>query len=258
MFQKALILNPIQSSEPCEDRSQALLNLAKSLKVEVLGKKKSSEAAREALDHEASWLSSFDLNSLDQEDKARAFWINLYNALLIHAVLALKIQSKVSEVPGFFRRVSYSVGGQRYSLDIIEHGILRGNRGHPLRFGLPQIWPWDPRRQCVIPLDPRIHFALNCGAVSCPPIRSYDSAKLDSQLTLATESFLSQNLSLKPKTKEICLSRLLLWYAGDFGKNWPERLRWMLPFIKDDEVKSRLKEAESWKRRFDDYDWSLA
>ena len=46
--------------------------------------------------------------------------------------------------------------------------------GHPLRFGLGQWMPWDARRCLVVrPMDLRIHFALNCGAASCPPIRFY-------------------------------------------------------------------------------------
>ncbi|MDF1666544.1 MAG: DUF547 domain-containing protein [Planctomycetota bacterium] len=260
VLKKPLILNPTENTDNPGDlgQAQSLLRLAKTIKVNVFAGTIDPREACEDLARESAWLRSVDVKNITSETCARAFWINIYNALIIHGVFALNIKKSVSEAPSFFKRVSYLIGGQPFSLDVIEHGILRQNRGHPLRFGLPQLWPWDSRRRFVLPLDPRIHFALNCGAFSCPPIRDYDAEKLDGQLNLASESFISQNLSLVPDKKEIRLSRLFLWYARDFGTSWPARLRWMLPFTKDEAIKSVLKKAESWKRRFDDYDWSLA
>ena len=101
-----------------------------------------------------------------------AFWINVYNALALHGAVALDVRRSVWRVWNFLGRVSYRVGPHVLSLDEIEHGILRGNR----RRALP---PWAPfgtrgaRRALVIdPVDPRVHFALNCGAASCPPSAS--------------------------------------------------------------------------------------
>lgn len=257
---KPIVLNSAEPEQSTGESGQAqtLLHLAKEVKVKVSTQDIEGAVAGRQLTEASAWLRHFDLETLSDEVQARAFWINLYNALIIHGIFSLDIKKTVFEAPKFFKRVSYNIGGKIFSLDLMEHGILRQNRGHPLRFGIPQIWPWDQRRRFVIPLDPRIHFALNCGASSCPPIRSYDPDKLDSQLNLATESFISQNLSLVPDQKEIRLSRLFLWYARDFGTSWPTRLRWMIPFTKDEETKSVLNKAQSWKRRFDDYDWSLA
>ena len=82
-------------------------------------------------------------------------------------------------------RFAYNIGGHNLTLDEIEHGILRGNKPHPSNHQGPPIFgdPADPRiRLAVTNFDPRIHFALNCGALSCPPIRIYTAEKLDKQV----------------------------------------------------------------------------
>lgn len=76
--------------------------------------------------------------------------------------------------------------------DDIEHGILRGNATAPASLGAllklpflarPQFKKGDPRREYVVtPVDPRIHFALVCGAKSCPPIKLYTPDNLDDGL----------------------------------------------------------------------------
>jgi hypothetical protein len=74
----------------------------------------------------------------------------------------------------YYASASYDIGGQIFSLNDIENGLLRINRppatplcGAPFRKN-------DPRAaHCVSTFDPRIHFTLNCGALSCPPILSY-------------------------------------------------------------------------------------
>jgi hypothetical protein len=115
-----------------------------------------------------------------------AFWINVYNALALHGAVALDVRRSVWRVWNFFGRVSYRVGPHVLSLDEIEHGILRGNR----RRALPPWAPfgtWDARRALVIdPVDPRIHFAINCGAASCPPVGIYHAGAIDAQLRVAT------------------------------------------------------------------------
>ena len=75
------------------------------------------------------------------------------------------------------------IAGKQWSLDDIEHGIIRANTKHPYQFfRLPFPKSNDPRRSlCVSTLDPRIHFALNCGANSCPPISTYTPEALDEE-----------------------------------------------------------------------------
>ena len=65
---------------------------------------------------------------------------------------------------GFWRIHAYNIGGLVYNLDEIEHGVLRRNKGHP-NAGKQEFPDDDPRAKVSLTsLDPRIHFALNCGA----------------------------------------------------------------------------------------------
>jgi hypothetical protein len=136
-------------------------------------------------------LQLLDLHSLRERNQKLAFWINIYNTVVIHGVIELGLEKSVKELPAFFNRVTYEIGGFRFSLNEMEHGILRGNRRHPYGLLKPFLRK-DPRMKFTItPLDPRIHFALVCGARSCPPIAFYEAERIDSQLQLAAESFIN-------------------------------------------------------------------
>ena len=67
--------------------------------------------------------------------------------------------------------------------------------------------------------DPRVHFAINCGATSCPPIRAYTAQDLDAQLDLATRAYLAApgGWRLDEATGTVHLSRLFRWYRREFG-----------------------------------------
>lgn len=146
-----------------------------------------------------------------QELEARAFWLNIYNALTLHAMHTAQIKETVLESVGFYSKFGYQIQDFVFTLNDIEHGVLRHNQAVLLQppFGLH-----DPRMVFVLPLDPRIHFALNCGAVSCPPIRAYDAMLLDQQLELATSSYL-ENCRLEADT--VWLPRLFAYYPKDFA-----------------------------------------
>lgn len=166
-------------------------------------------------------LWAFDPFSLSDPDARKAFWINLYNALIVHAVIAYDVRESITEIGGVFDRAAYGVGGYRFSADDIEHGILRANAGHPLIPG-PRFSAHDPRRDLALEsLDPRIHFTLNCGAESCPPIGFYDSEHLDQQLDMAAVHFTSSGgVSVDRTAKTVQLSRIFTWYASDFNGKW--------------------------------------
>ena len=149
---------------------------------------------------------------------ARAFWINLYNALTLQAMMHHRVRNSVLEVPGFFDCCAYRVHagsfGFTLSLNEIEHGILRGNRA--ILFTTP-FAANDPRKRLILPLEPRVHFALNCGAISCPPIRAYRAEDLEAQLETATRSYLqSVRVENHRGTPTVILPKLLQWYAKDF------------------------------------------
>lgn len=222
-------------------------------------------AAFENFSRQLAALRAFDPLSLGNVDARKAFWINVYNALMIHAVIAYGVRRSIREVPAVFDRAAYVIGGHRYSANDIEHGVLRANAGSLLVPG-PQFAKADPRRAQMMPaLDPRIHFALVCAARSCPPIGVYQPDQLDQQLDLAARHFInSGQLLLERATMTIKLSRLFSWYAADFGGRWfglrgrPALVKFASAYLADEEMRTFI-EAHLGRLhvRFLSYDWTL-
>ncbi|CAF0910468.1 unnamed protein product [Didymodactylos carnosus] len=145
----------------------------------------------------------------------------------------------------------------------IEHGILRGNKPHS-NCTQRHFTYNDPRakysmRKC----DPRIHFALNCGAKSCPQIAIYSSTNLEKALNMATTSFCNGEVDIVLDNQEIRMSKLFLWYRSDFGRSETEVLRWIAKYI-DEPKQSLLKTLldkqgarEGLRISYKTYDWML-
>lgn len=148
-------------------------------------------------------------NIYELEEKAvsfrTAFFINLYN-IFHFAASAIVGSPKTSAERVRFFALRVRIGQHSFPLDDIEHGVLRG-----VRFEAT-----DPRASFVVPLDPRIHFALNCGAKSCPAISVYSSEEsaLNQELTWAAAAFCSENVRCDENT--VTVSRLFSWYRNDF------------------------------------------
>jgi len=205
-------------------------------------------------------LRRFKPDALPGETARRAFWINLYNALVLDAVISFGVQRSVTEgVLGtfsFFRRAAYLVDGRRVSLEDIEHGILRANRGNPFVPGA-HFTSTDPRWAWRLPLDPRLHFALNCGGRSCPPIRTYMAEKLDQQLDLAARAFLDVSVEIRPEKNQLWLSRIMQWYSRDFGGR-EGILDFVVRYLPDDERRAYVIDNRATiDLRHQKYDWRL-
>lgn len=181
-----------------------------------------------------------------------AFWLDVYNAV---AQQALRDDPSLFE-PRFgilrpiFRRPLVTVAGHDLSLDEIEHGLLRGSQlGWGLGY-LPDPFPSAfERRFRVHSADPRVHFALNCGATSCPPIAVYRADEVDAQLDLATQSYLDAEATYDPTENVARVPRHMLWYRGDFGGR-----RGIREFLQQYDV---IPEDASPRVRYRSYDWSL-
>ena len=208
-------------------------------------------------------LQSFDPSALGSRQERLAFWINLYNALIVDAVIQFEVKRSVNEVPGFFWRAAYKIGGRRYGSFDIEHGLLRANASHPAIPG-PHFGSRDPRRRYSLEqLDPRIHFALVCAARSCPPIAVYDAAHIDEQLDMAAHAFINHGgVKIDHAADEVWLSQIFQWYATDF-RGRPFALgdkRPLLEFISAylaDEADREYMRRDKLTVRFRPYDWSL-
>ncbi len=162
-------------------------------------------------------LRALHLPELARDPSAQAFWINLYNVLVIHGVVALGIRRSVMEVPSFFGTVAYRVGDLLFTPDEIENGILRANARHPAT-GLRPFASGDPRLDFAMPAaDPRIHAALVCAAKACPPIAFYDGDRIDEQLALAARTFVTHDTEVDERARAVRLSILYRYYADDFG-----------------------------------------
>ena len=118
----------------------------------------------------------------------------------------------------------------------------------------------DPRLQfAVVPLDHRIHFALVCGARSCPPIGFYEADQIDFQLQLAAMSFInSPQVKILPQEGTVLISMIFKWYKVDFGGSDRTLLETLLNYLDEGEKKTFLKENRDRIRiRYQPYDWNL-
>lgn len=213
-------------------------------------------------------LRGLNLQSLNTREQKLAFWINLYNALIVDAVIRFDIRKSVREAGGFFLKAAYNIGGYRFSADDIEHGILRANAGHPAIPG-PQFGADDPRLAFVLDrFDHRIHFALVCASESCPPINVYEAASIDEQLTLAAQNFVNGgSFRIDLNAKKVHLSKIFQWYAPDFGGtllnmvglgDFSTVLRTAGQYLVDSPQKTAvLEHPQEFNVKIDRYDWSL-
>lgn len=188
--------------------------------------------------------------AIDSLEERRSFWINLYNGAVIDLAVTMGVRRTVKEVRGFFRRRHIEVAGESLSLDEVEHGFLRADRRHPARLLPPLLLRPRLRSWMALPFDPRIHFALNCGGRSCPPIRFYTPAAIDDQLAQATTAFLDAAVALDPETATITANPILHWYRGDFEAvgGIEELLR---------RYRTGGLEVRPWRFAWSQYDWEI-
>jgi Protein of unknown function, DUF547 len=165
-------------------------------------------------------LQTADMRMLQWElrgdDAKKAFWLNMYNAFV--QIALLQNPGSYQSRNRFFGRRFIEVAGKKISLNLIEHGILRRSL---LKWGLGYLANPFPssfeKKMRVSQLDCRIHFALNCGAQSCPPIAFYTPLKINTQLAMATANYLGQQAMYIPAQNKWLLPALIKWFWGDFG-----------------------------------------
>lgn len=196
-----------------------------------------------------------DLRELSTDDERKAAWINLYNALAHHALFENDFRGSILWKFGFYEHSAYMMQGELYSLNVIEHGILRLNRWLPVTL-YRALWGQDMRLQMrPQTFDPRIHFALHCGAQSCPAIRSYDPATLDAQLKYATEHYFAEMCTVDRAAKKVTLPFLCQLYKGDFGSKAELQAFATAHLSESDRAWVHATQGISWK--FGKYDWTI-
>ena len=163
----------------------------------------------------------------------------------------------------FYNSVKFYVGKFVYTFQDWENGILRGNRKAPFALRL-QFDKNDPRLDLIVKEpDARLHFGLNCGACSCPPVSNYSVENLDEELTMAAQSFCEEdrNVFLDVGKKELHLSMIFSWYKIDFVQNkrdLPGAILQYLRRLKHQELDRLLDSGVKVKVIFKPYDWRTA
>lgn len=209
------------------------------------------EEAR-AVDRAVAVLAAADPAVVPSDPAARrAFWINVYNVLAMHASRGRRSIRQWDVIEVF--RTRYSIAGLTLSPDVIEHGLLRDNAPHPA-WRVRLLASGDPALRWAVPLDPRVHFALNCGAASCPLIRYYRGESLDEDLEQAAEVFITGSTRVDSAPRVVETSKILDWYAGDFGG--PAGVLRVVARHMGMGMDER--ELSSYRLTFRSYDWSAA
>jgi hypothetical protein len=202
------------------------------------------QARENELDRYLSTLARTDPATLP-EGARMALWINAYNAYTIKLVLTRYPElESIRDIPRRWKIRRWTVGGERYSLDDIEHEILRKE--------------FD---------EPRIHFAIVCASISCPDLapEAYTAERLEEQLDRAARDFLASpdkgfRLEAVPgegaRRAEVRLSSIFKWFRKDFERRG-SLIEYVLPLLPAQDQHSLEPHVEDVRVRCRDYDWSL-
>ncbi len=206
------------------------------------GSWKASEPDRAALEQYLGTLSAADANARTTQQGKLAYWINAYNALTLQGMLDVyptsSIRNHTAKLIGYniWDDLLLPVGNRKYSLNQIEHEILR-------KLG-----------------EPRIHFAIVCASIGCPRLldHAYAPRSLESQLAENTRDFFARqrNFRVDLGGRKVRVSSILDWFGEDFGPTPKKALAGLAKYMPD-EATSKLVAGEDFSVSYLDYDWSL-
>lgn len=185
---------------------------------------------------------------LNTDSRKKAFWLNIYNAFT--QLFLSKNSDQYKKRSQFFGNKQINIAGQLLSLDRIEHGLLRRSKTKWSMGYINRLFPSSfEKENRVDTVDYRIHFALNCGARSCPPIAFYRADQLDRQLDLATKIYLKSESTYDAERNHIALPAIMGWFRGDFGGK--RKMKELLK--KTGVISADANPSVSFKK----YDWNL-
>lgn len=168
------------------------------------------------------------INAQKLNEKARlAFYINLYNLTTLKVIADNYPIKSIKDIKGgkIWDIGLMVLNGKSYSLNELENQLIRGQYK-----------------------EPRIHFLINCGAKSCPPLHTeaFTEKNIDELMDKRTRQFINDALSNTITPKQIKISKIFDWYQTDFGN--------LVSFINR---YSKTKVLNNAKISFMDYDWDL-
>lgn len=204
----------------------------------------------ERLDRYLRQLSQTDPEKLDSTDERLALWINAYNAYTLKLVAEAYPIESIHDLGTGGRIIGWllnrspwdirfaEVGGEEYTLNEIEHEILRVD--------------FD---------EPRIHFAIVCAAISCPPLRAeaYVPERLGEQLDAQGRQFLAdqRHNQFDLKRYRASLSPIFSWFKEDFGGDDESLMRFIAPLLTPNLSHAVERSTAEWNVGHTKYDWSL-
>ncbi|WP_159949013.1 DUF547 domain-containing protein [Polaribacter septentrionalilitoris] len=193
---------------------------------------KSFKADQSKLENYISYLEKTSPDNSWSANKQKAFWINAYNAYTIKLILdnyPLKSIMDIKQKGKTAWKIPFAkVGGKTYTLDHIEHEILRKKL-----------------------FDPKIHVGVNCASGSCPKLGNiaFTEDNVETELTKLMKAFVNDPTRNKIDKKKVQISEIFNWFKDDFTKNGS--VIDYLNTYSNTEIKSNAK--ISYKK----YDWSL-
>jgi hypothetical protein len=201
-------------------------------------------------------LAGFDCGALGIAQRM-PFWINVYNALVLHAVIVRGVSDSIRSVGDFYGESQYEVGGHAFSLDDIEHGLLRANV--PPRRGARRPMREDDPRQRLAPIlfDERVHFAMVSACRSSPYLMVFAEAGLDGQLEAATRRYLNAHVRLANDGTALLVPKLFDWYEADFGGTQGVRSFVIARLERDEDVETVDRRGGRVALKYLEYDWTL-
>jgi len=188
-----------------------------------------------------SEIAGTDPSALATREERLAYWINVYNIFAIDLIVKNYPVKSIKDVGSFFRPVwrrdAGTIAGRAYTLDEIEHDILR-----PMG-------------------EPRIHAAIVCASVSCPNLRRepFEAKRLSAQLDDSLRAWLARpekGLRVVEDDGILWLSPIFKWFDEDFESDGGV-VAFVTPYAP--------KEARRWltiregnvELEYFDYDWGL-
>ncbi len=187
---------------------------------------------------------------LNTKEKKLAFWVNIYNGMVQYL---LRSQPQLWENRSdFFSGKRITIAENLLALENIEHGIIRGGEAK-LGLGIiPKFFQNKFERSFKIKGgDPRVHFALNCGAIDCPPVEIYEAATVHERFDYRSKVYLQKHSRLSEDGSSVTTSPLLSWFRGDFASYGGVN-----GFLQHYDIIPKT--GKKISRSYKPYDWTLA
>ncbi|XP_031132101.1 uncharacterized protein LOC116033496 isoform X1 [Ipomoea triloba] len=183
-----------------------------------------------------SQMEQIDPRKMKHEEKL-AFWINVHNALVMHAFLVYGIPRSNLKRASLLLKAAYNIGGKAVSVEMIQSCILRCQLARPgqwLQLFFPKLKfkPRDPRRAYAIQHEePRLRFALCSGCHSDPVVRLYTPKRVFQDLEVAKEEYFQMNIRVH-KEQKLLMPRNIECFVKEVGlcsSGLPEMIDQSLP-----------------------------